>query len=1203
MQNILKDIIENFEAEKFIKFFRDKSRQFSPSQENFSRYDNDEFKNGLKIGEINFSDSGSLLICAFEVKKNLTERAGKKAQYDKAKAILKSDENRKFSAGIFIFYDSPAPSVAWRAGERGNFRFSLVYDIPKASGRRDWNNYKRFTYFVSSDPQITNKTFKNQISACDFLSLDKIKEVFSISAVTDIFYKEFFVEYNKVVEAVKNANKIDDYEKARDFVLLFAIRTVFLGFIQKKGWIGNDDKFISNLFAKYEEGEKEENGFYKNWLSLLFFESFNNHKFFPCQNLSKEVNQAFQMAPYLNGGLFREKEGYDTNDWHIPDEDIKHFFDFLFSHSFTIEENSVEDEDLQLNPEFLGIIFERLVNKADGAVYTPRTEVDLMCRLSLVKWLQKNISLPVEARNLYELFFKEGVDEEDQKTGSFSPKETHEILRLLENAAICDPAAVSGAFLVGMAQVLDEIECSLKNKIGVKNRDAFDRKKAIIANCLYGVEVKEWAVWICQLRLWLSLFIDAPDDLRNSLEPILPSLDFKVRQGDSLVQKVGSKLFPVSGHIQIQNKSIKDKIIKLKNLKLEYFENKTALQDRELKHREETIYAEILDYEIKLKKDELRELKYKLRSGINLFGEEDNGQSPLELNKGKIENLEKEIEDFKEQKRVLKKDKPLVWGIEFAEIFVEKDGFDIIIGNPPYVRQEAISDPTGKIKDKKEYKKLLEETVKMDFPDDFPQKAKINAQSDIYTYFYIRGLRLLNQGGIHTFICSNSWLDVGYGVWLQEFLLKRAAVDCIIDNHAKRSFEAADVNTIISIIHAPLQGRKKQVQDNHLIKFIAFKKPFEEAIFTENLLEIERVGENNKSLVSFRAKSTPSKEGIGEVEESLSVNLPVIPIISNGIFRVYPISNTALKEAGTEYEGEKSLGGGKYVGDKWGGKYLRAPDIFFTILEKGKDKLVKLGDIAEVRRGFTTGVNEFFYLTSEQAREWKIEEEFLKPVIKSPRECKSIIINPADLKYKIFMCNKSKSELAGTNALKYIEWGERQKTKDGMYWKDVPSVQGRKYWYGLGERKKSSLVIPCSFNDNFKIFKNRVVLVDKRMYEGDSNSEHIILMLNSTLFPLFMELGSRLGLGEGLLDVTVEEVQKIKVVNSKFINTHNIELPKRFINPIFEECGIDPKSKIPIEKQEPSPLPDRAELDKIVFDALGLTTEERKQVYPPHQIF
>ena len=211
---------------------------------------------------------------------------------------------------------------------------------------------------------------------------------------------------------------------------------------------------------------------------------------------------------------------------------------------------------------------------------------------------------------------------------------------------------------------------------------------------------------------------------------------------------------------------------------------------------------------------------------------------------------------------MLRKEKPLIWSIEFADVFAEKGGFDIIIGNPPYVRQEAIADPAEKIKDKKEYKNCLEEMVRIDFPDDFNKKTKINAQSDLYTYFYIRGLRLLNSKGIHTFICSNSWLDVGYGTWLQDFLLKRCPVELIIDNHAKRSFEAADVNTIISIIHAP----QKRVNENHLVKFVAFKKTFEESIYTEHLLTIEN------------AKK----------------------IESNDVFRVYPITIKDLKDTGTE---------------------------------------------------------------------------------------------------------------------------------------------------------------------------------------------------------------------------------------------------------------------------------------------------------------
>ncbi|MFA5321444.1 MAG: DNA methyltransferase [Smithella sp.] len=1144
-RSILENIIEEFNPDKFVHFFRRKSKQFSPSKDDLRVYNDENFSSTLKVGEIKFADADRLIVCAFAAQKPLTERSGKKAQYEKAKKILK--EQQIYSAGIFIFYD-----------QSGNFRFSLIY--PEYAGhKREWSNFRRFTYFVSNE--FTNKTFLQRIAARDddFISFDIVKEAFAVGPVTELFYKEFFEEYGKLVQAVRKVNKIDE-EKARDFVLLFAIRTIFLGFIQKRRWLDNNEKFIQSFYEAYQTS-KADNKFYEGWLLIVFFEALNK-KFTPRKYLPKQINDALLLTPYLNGGLFKEKDGYDDKGWIIPDKEIESFFTFLFSHSFTIEESSLDDAELQLNPEFLGIIFERLVNKADGAVYTPRTEVDLMCRLSLVKWLMKNLSLPIAPINLYELFFREGVAEEDQKDGSFSPKEAKEILAKLESLAICDPGVGSGAFLVGMMQVLDEIEQKLRERFNFPSPDVFERKKQIISQSLYGVEVKEWAVWICQLRLWLSLFVDAPEEMRLSPTAILPSLDFKVRQGDSLVQRIGNKAFPVAGHALIKD-SIKKKVTKLKNLKSEYFYNKAAIDDWEIRKRELAVFEEILQSEIAEKQQEIFVLKHQKRSETaSLLGIEEQKpiQSALDFDKSRIAELEAQIADLQEQKANIRQEKPLVWNIEFAEIFVEKEGFDIIIGNPPYVRQEEIADPLNKIKDKKEYKACLQEMVRLDFPEDFPAKKKINAQSDLYTYFYIRALKLLNPSGIHTFICSNSWLDVGYGVWLQEFLLNRCPVELIIDNHAKRSFEAADVNTIISIIHAS----QKKIYQQHLAKFVAFKKPFEEAIFTENLLAIEDANQ----------------------------------VISNDVFRVYPITIKDLLDAGTEYEdGEKKkLGAGKYEGDKWGGKYLRAPDIFFTILEKGKDKLVKLGEIANVRFGIKTGVNEFFYLDDETIGKWKIEPEYLKPVIKSPRDSKTILLEPKRLKNKIFLCNRSKKELKGTNALKYIEWGEKQKTKDGVCWKDVTSVQGRKYWYGLGERKPREVLWPMIHNDRLACFWN------KYLVEADHNLFEITPFtpsLFSVIIIFFRELYGRANLGEGALKTEGIDINKFMVLNSDYD-----ELAEGFkrisldeIESLFKQCGIDPESKTPIEEQEPNPLPDRAELDKIIFDALGLTKEERKEVY------
>ena len=302
------------------------------------------------------------------------------------------------------------------------------------------------------------------------------------------------------------------------------------------------------------------------------------------------------------------------------------------------------------------------------------------------------------------------------------------------------------------------------------------------------------------------------------------------------------------------------------------------------------------------------------------------------LFKEHLEEISDQIAQLEEAKKNVKSSHPLVWGIEFAEIFGDKGGFDIVIGNPPYVRQEKIGDPLGRV-DAKNYKDYLEKLVRADFPEYFGKDSKIDGKSDLYSYFYIRGLRLLNEGGINTYICSNSWLDAGYGVWLQKFILEHARLSFIIDNHAERSFAAADVNTIISVIHAP----RPQMTGEHDVRFVALKEPFEKVIFTENLLQIEHTD----------------------------------AIISNDVFRVYPIKSAELLENGTEYanDEQKKIMAGKYCGDKWGGRYLRAPEIFFLILSKGKDLLARPSKYFTGERYLNTGGADGFYIPTGKAPE------------------------------------------------------------------------------------------------------------------------------------------------------------------------------------------------------------------------------------------
>jgi len=391
------------------------------------------------------------------------------------------------------------------------------------------------------------------------------------------------------------------------------------------------------------------------------------------------------------------------------------------------------------------------------------------------------------------------------------------------------------------------------------------------------------------------------------------------------------------------------------------------------------------------------------------------------------------------------KEVPFVWDIAFVEIFeVDKEGFDIVMGNPPYVRQEAISDPRTPreqvtAENKRAYKDKLARSVYQTFPHFFGYRAgsstvahKIDAKSDLYIYFYLHGLSLLNSRGSFCFITSNSWLDVGYGADLQEFLLKHCHVKLVLDNQVRRTFANADVNSIIVLFSAPDDSSDCALEKT--ARFVMFRVPFEHILSPVIFDEIEEATER---------KAT--KE-----------------------YRVFPIQQAKLLEDGCELPEEEEETGkvsgplikvDRYIGNKWGGKYLRAPDIYWTILEKGKGKLVRLGDIAEVRRGFTTGANEFFYLDDDKIMEWEIGEEFLKPVIKSPRECTRVLINKSELKFKIFICHERKSDLKHTAALEYIKWGESQG------FQERPTCAARFNWYELKPSDWPTLVWVKSIND------------------------------------------------------------------------------------------------------------------------------------------
>ncbi len=475
-------------------------------------------------------------------------------------------------------------------------------------------------------------------------------------------------------------------------------------------------------------------------------------------------------------------------------------------------------------------------------------------------------------------------------------------------------------------------------------------------------------------------------------------------------------------------------------------------------------------------------------------------------------------------------------------------------------------------------------------------------------------MSLLRPGGIFCFINSNSWLDVGYGAGLQEFLLKNMKPLYVFDNLVKRSFKQADVNTVIVLIQRP-----ENKPDDYTIKFVAFRKPFENVSNAEIIKEIESVNE---------------------------------PVFDNKNYRIYPKTKKELLREGVEFPEEeealikRDIEHLPYIGNKWGGKYLRAPEIYFKILEKGKGKLVRLGDIAEVRRGFTTGANEFFYLKpvgisvkevveiseknpdalipvkNSAGWEGEIEARFLKPVIKSPRELKTILVRLEDLSNLVFMCHEPKNKLSGTKALEYINWGEKQgyqnrptckgrESWQGLEtWNDLDTWADAGRWWNLGIWEISKNILPMFERERNYCFLNEAnAYIDAALYwcyrkTNTVDERTLNIFLNSMFFKLLKELLSRPpeGGGGGPIQMKVYHYNEMPIpkiedlkIDETFLKENYNSFVLREIPTIFTELGFDPSK--PIREQEPNPLPDRKALDDIVFDALGLTEEERKEVY------
>ncbi|MBP6533356.1 MAG: Eco57I restriction-modification methylase domain-containing protein, partial [Bacteroidia bacterium] len=512
----------------------------------------------------------------------------------------------------------------------------------------------------------------------------------------------------------------NDEKQARDFFKRMMGRIVFLYFIQKKGWLSVPktkqwgEGNPDYLFELYKNA-KYKDSFYSEYLVPLFFDTLNN------VDVQKESNE-FRF-PYLNGGLFDKTQDFKYDKIALPAEIFEKLFNTFNNYNFTIYEDAPDEHTVAVDPEMLGHIFENLLedNKDKGAFYTPKDIVHYMCRESLHNYIftytgnEENEDFKAKLK-LYNDTFDISIFEKD---------EIKLIDRALEDVKICDPAIGSGAFPMGLLHEIYHLKIPIEDSKGMKAKSPADLKKHIIEESIYGVDIDSGAVDIARLRFWLSLVVDevAPQPL--------PNLAFKIVCANTLIP-LGKPKSDLSGSLDIAKA--------IEKLRHDYFD--ASKEDKKDLERQ------------------FKNLQNKLWATAKEWVSKEDGDIYLKIS---------EFNPFE--------DKSCTW-FDAWWMFGVKDGFDIVIGNPPYV----FSRGNLSSEDKKLYKNHYSLT-----------QFKIN----LYILFIEKGTELLKKnGGTLFYITPNNWLTLDTNSDLRQYILSKMGNIKVIQNYAN-VFESASVDTLI----------------------------------------------------------------------------------------------------------------------------------------------------------------------------------------------------------------------------------------------------------------------------------------------------------------------------------------------------------------------------------------------------------------------
>ena len=571
----------------------------------------------------------------------------------------------------YLGYDFDAALAVFNDGK--NWRLSLICDL---KGDAEATNAKRFTYVFGDEKAFYKTPVKRfvdlQKKADEYL---EIKNAFSVEALSDDFFDEYRKQYAEFVKFltgkvyVKKGNKWieqevgepdeqfftsfgKDEKLVRDYIKKMMGRIVFLYFLQSKGWLGGNLHYMHDLFDNASDAVKAD--FLDNVLEPMFFGLLNtkpeDRATAPLVNgVGVKYIPDAETIPYLNGGLFQQ-EKIDEVDSRFPAEMFQSLFDFFDSYNFTIDENDPNDAEVGVDPEMLGKIFENLLedNKDKGAFYTPKEIVRYMCQESLIAYLQTGVEDEETKKGIANFVKTNDVEE----LGGASSDLAMSIDQKLKDVKICDPAIGSGAFPMGLLREL----YACRKAIEVFEADnAADIKRHIIQNNIYGVDIEKGAVDIARLRFWLALIIDEKEPMP------LPNLDFKIMQGNSLLESfMGVDLNMTSKKVKTGRDTKKTRGVL--SLGFEETDVQKTIQDLVKS------YFSITDHTLRAQRR--KEIDKYVKDYIKICAE---GNKEVQ---NAVDELEIPNSQF------------FLWHTYFNDVF-EKGGFDIVIGNPPYIGEKG----------------------------------------------------------------------------------------------------------------------------------------------------------------------------------------------------------------------------------------------------------------------------------------------------------------------------------------------------------------------------------------------------------------------------------------------------------------------------------------------------------------------------------